>query len=289
MANKSKVGSVMVVGGGIAGMQSALDLAESGFKVYLVENSPSIGGRMAQLDKTFPTNDCAMCTLSPKMVDAGRHINIERLTYSDVVKVDGQAGRFQVTVRRRARSVIADKCTGCGECTLNCPVRYQAFPGLQKPVEPGLSSEDKRAIDIILERYSYKRSPLLSVLQGINERFRYLPEGALHYVSQALDVPVSQVFSVASFYSLFSLKPVGNNIISVCQGTACYSQGADRLVDRLQEVLDVGVGGMTKDQKFSLQSVRCLGCCALAPVLKVGDRVFGKVKPKDVADMLKGY
>ena len=84
----------MVVGGGIAGMQSALDLAESGFKVYLVESSPSIGGRMAQLDKTFPTNDCAMCTLSPKMVDAGRHINIERLTYSDVEKVEGRARPF---------------------------------------------------------------------------------------------------------------------------------------------------------------------------------------------------
>ena len=122
METKGKIGSVMVVGGGIAGMQSALDLAESGFKVYLVETSPSIGGRMAQLDKTFPTNDCAMCTLAPKMVDAGRHINIERLTYTDVTKVDGQPGHFQVTVRKKPRYIDISKCTGCGECALVCPV-----------------------------------------------------------------------------------------------------------------------------------------------------------------------
>ena len=85
-------GAVMVVGGGIAGMQASLDLAESGFKVYLVENKSAIGGHMAQLDKTFPTNDCAMCTISPKLVDVGRHVNVELLTDTEVVKVDGQAG-----------------------------------------------------------------------------------------------------------------------------------------------------------------------------------------------------
>ena len=289
MTTKSKVGSVMVVGGGIAGMQSALDLAESGFKVYLVEDSPSIGGRMAQLDKTFPTNDCAMCTLSPKMVDAGRHINIEKLTYSELVSVDGQAGHFQVKVRQRARSVDASKCTGCGECTLNCPVRYRAYLGPVKQVYPELSPEDKEKVDSIIRQYSYKKAPLLSVLQGINATFNYLPEGTLYYLSRVLQVPIAHIVSVASFYSLFSLKLVGKNILSVCQGTACYSQGADRILDRLQEVLEVEVGNMTEDRKFTLQSVRCLGCCALAPVVKIGDRIFGKVKPKDIVDMLKGY
>ncbi len=289
MASKNKVGSVMVVGGGIAGMQSALDLAESGFKVYLVEDSPSIGGRMAQLDKTFPTNDCAMCTLSPKMVDAGRHINIEKLTYSELVSVDGQAGHFQVKVRQRARSVDASKCTGCGECTLNCPVRYRAYLEPVTQIEPELSPEDREQVDAIIRRNSYKKAPLLSVLQGINARFNYLPEGTLYYLSRALQVPIAHIVSVASFYSLFSLKPVGKNILSVCQGTACYSQGSDRILDRLQEVLEVEVGDMTKDRKFTLHSVRCLGCCALAPVVKIGDRIFGKVKPKDIADMLKGY
>ena len=289
MASRSKVGSVMVVGGGIAGMQSALDLAESGFKVYLVEDSPSVGGRMAQLDKTFPTNDCAMCTLSPKMVDAGRHINIEKLTYSELVSVDGQAGQFRVTVRQKARSVDPSKCTGCGECTLNCPVRYKAYAAPVRTLEPELSPEDREQVDSIISRYSYKKAPLLSVLQGINEKFNYLPEGTLYYLSRSLQVPIAHIVSVASFYSLFSLKPVGKSTVSVCQGTACYSQGADRILDRMQEVLEVNVGEMTTDHKFTLASVRCLGCCALAPVVKIGDRVFGKVKPRDVADMLKGY
>ncbi|HLE02216.1 MAG TPA: FAD-dependent oxidoreductase, partial [Dehalococcoidia bacterium] len=127
MTTDKKAGSVLVVGGGIAGMQASLDLAESGFKVYMVESSPAIGGRMAQLDKTFPTNDCAMCTLAPRMVDVGSHINIEKLTYSEVVGIQGEPGHFRVTVKKKARSVDIEKCTGCGECTLHCPVRYEAY------------------------------------------------------------------------------------------------------------------------------------------------------------------
>src|SRR5512137_2566474 len=95
------IGAVMVVGGGIAGMQASLDLAEQGFKVYLVESKSAIGGHMAQLDKTFPTNDCAMCTISPKLVETGRHLNIEILTNTEVVAVDGQVGNFTARVRRK--------------------------------------------------------------------------------------------------------------------------------------------------------------------------------------------
>jgi heterodisulfide reductase subunit A-like polyferredoxin len=117
-----KVGAVMVVGGGIAGIQSSLDLAESGYYVYLVETSPAIGGVMAQLDKTFPTNDCSMCILSPKLVEAGRHLNIQTLTYSEVTKVEGGPGNFEVTVKKKSRYVDPLKCTGCGECPQVCPV-----------------------------------------------------------------------------------------------------------------------------------------------------------------------
>lgn len=116
--------AALVIGGGIAGMQTALDIANAGFKVYLVEREPSIGGRMAQLDKTFPTLDCSACILTPKMVDVARHPNIVLLTYSEVEAVKGEAGRFRVRVRKKARSVDMDKCTSCGLCAENCIIRY---------------------------------------------------------------------------------------------------------------------------------------------------------------------
>ena len=125
MSNK-KTGAVMVVGGGIAGMQSALDLANAGFYVYLVEKSGSIGGMMSQLDKTFPTNDCAMRIIAPKLVEVGRHINIELLTLSEVEGISGEEGNFKMKVRKRARSINMDLCTGCGSCVENCPVMYEA-------------------------------------------------------------------------------------------------------------------------------------------------------------------
>src|SRR5208337_2055200 len=109
-------GAVMVVGGGIGGTQAALDLAESGFFVYVVESSSAIGGAMAQLDKTFPTNDCSMCILSPKLVECGRHLNIELLTLSEVQQVTGEPGNFTVKLLQRPRYIDTSKCTGCGEC-----------------------------------------------------------------------------------------------------------------------------------------------------------------------------
>jgi heterodisulfide reductase subunit A-like polyferredoxin len=117
-----KVGAALVVGGGIAGVQAALDLANSGIKVYLLERSPAIGGKMAQLDKTFPTNDCAMCIVSPKLVEAGRHLNIEILTNSELVSLEGKAGHFKASIRKHPRYVDTKKCTGCNDCTEVCPI-----------------------------------------------------------------------------------------------------------------------------------------------------------------------
>jgi|YelNatPaOPRAMG01_1025707.scaffolds.fasta_scaffold03692_4 heterodisulfide reductase subunit A len=114
----------LVIGGGIAGMNAALDLAEMGFKVYLLEKGESIGGHMAQLDKTFPTLDCSICIEGPKMVDVGRHPNIEIISYADLLSVSGFIGNFKVKIRKNPRYVIAGNCTGCGECKDVCPIEY---------------------------------------------------------------------------------------------------------------------------------------------------------------------
>ena len=119
---KQPVGAAMVVGGGIAGIQASLDLADQGFKVYLVEAKSAIGGKMAQLDKTFPTNDCAMCTISPKLVETGRHPNIEILTNTQVTDIAGRAGNFSVRLRHQPRYIDPVKCVACGDCAKVCPV-----------------------------------------------------------------------------------------------------------------------------------------------------------------------
>ena len=117
-----KVGAVMVVGAGIGGSQTALDLGDAGFKVYLIESTTSIGGVMAQLDKTFPTNDCAMCIVSPKLVETGRHQNVDLSINCDILDVSGEAGNFTVKVKKRSLFINPDICTGCGVCGINCPV-----------------------------------------------------------------------------------------------------------------------------------------------------------------------
>ncbi len=142
-SNENMIGSVLVIGGGISGIQSSLDLADAGFKVYIVEKGPSIGGTMPQLDKTFPTNDCAMCILGPKLVATGRHRNIEIISNAEVTGISGNVGNFQVTIKKHPRFVDMEKCNGCGDCVEHCPVNilsdfnegleyrkaiYQSFP-----------------------------------------------------------------------------------------------------------------------------------------------------------------
>jgi NAD-dependent dihydropyrimidine dehydrogenase PreA subunit len=119
---KQTIGSVLVVGGGIAGIQASLDLADSGYRVVLAEQRSAIGGVMSQLDKTFPTNDCSMCIISPKLVEAGRHLNIDLYTMTDVQAVTGEAGNFTATLRQRPRFIDMERCTACGECSKVCPI-----------------------------------------------------------------------------------------------------------------------------------------------------------------------
>jgi heterodisulfide reductase subunit A len=197
------VGAVLVVGGGISGMQSALDLAESGYMIYLVDKSPSIGGAMAQLDKTFPTNDCAMCIMAPKLVSTGRHHNIKLITNAEIEKVEGDVGNFQVTVRKKNRYVDEIKCTGCGICTQKCPVEV--------PDEFNKELKIRKAIYV---RYP-QSVPLIFKIDkdyciGCGNCERYCRAGAIKYdqVEEIMDLNVGSIILSPGFKEFdLSRKP----------------------------------------------------------------------------------
>ena len=161
-ANKNR-GDVLIVGGGISGIQASLDMANSGFRVFLVDKAPSLGGKMAQLDKTFPSNDCSMCIESPKFIECSRHPNIEIITYAEVNQVTGEAGDFKVKVTKKPRYIIEDKCTGCNICVDYCPVK------IPDPFNQGLS--ETKSVHI----YFSQAEPLVTYVDP--ETCLYLKEG----------------------------------------------------------------------------------------------------------------
>jgi NADH:ubiquinone oxidoreductase subunit E/NAD-dependent dihydropyrimidine dehydrogenase PreA subunit len=285
---KKKVGSAMVLGGGIGGMQAALDLAESGIKVYLVENKPSIGGVMAQLDKTFPTNDCAMCTMAPRLVEIGRHKDIDVITFADIEKIRGKAGNFEVTINKRPRYVDEDKCTGCGSCVTNCPVQNILYVTPERD-EIDISVEDIEIMNNVIEDFEISERSLIPILQKANDTYNYLPEPVMKYVADQLNLPLSAVYRIATFYNAFSLEPRGKHLITICLGTACHVKGAERIMRTFESELGIQRGGTTQDMMFSLESVRCIGCCGLAPVLKVGEDIHGHMAKNKVPEMLRNY
>jgi len=277
-SSSKKHGSVLVLGGGISGIQSALDLADAGFKVYLVEHGPSIGGTMPQLDKTFPTNDCAMCILAPKLVATGRHQNIQLITYADLKAIEGKPGDFVVTINKKARSVDEALCNGCGLCVENCLVRFKPQTPEKIDAKKDLEEKDLKKIDAIIKEYGKENDSLIPIIQAINEEYAYLPKNVLKYVSQELDIPLSQVYHVATFYTAFSLKPRGKHTIKVCTGTACHVRGSPRILDEVKRCLKIEPEETTEDDMFTLETVNCLGTCAIGPVVVIDDKYF-MVKP----------
>lgn len=221
--NISKIGAVMVVGAGVSGIQASLDLADSGYKIYLVEKGPSIGGKMMQLDKTFPTNDCATCIAAPKLVECIRHRNIETMTLCEVVKVNGYAGNFKVTVKRNPRYVDLDKCTGCGQCEKACPVKL--------PNEFDLGLSQRKAI----YRYSPQADPNVPVIDAPNCRYltmgkcgacsKICPTGAINFEDkqELIDIDVGAIILAVGFEQsdVSKLKELGYgrypNVITALQ------------------------------------------------------------------------
>lgn len=289
-SSNGKIGAVMVLGAGVAGIQASLDLADMGYKVYLAEGGPSIGGAMAQLDKTFPTNDCAMCLLSPKLVDTARHPNINIITNAELQQIEGQAGNFKVSVTKKPRYIDEEKCTGCGTCTNNCPVRNVAhFEEVDELGSVQLGDEDRQRLQQILAGHEADRVTVISVLQDVNTQYKYLPENVLRHVAKALDIPLSRVYNIATFYNAFSLMPRGEHTIHVCMGTACYVKGGAKMLEAVQRELDIEVGGTTKDLKFSLETVSCVGCCGQSPVMTVDEDIYGYLTQNKIPRIVEKY
>jgi NADH-quinone oxidoreductase subunit E len=241
---------------------------------------------MAQLDKTFPTNDCAMCTLAPRLVDCGRHPNIEKLAYSEVVALEGRPGSFRARVKKKPRSVDLTRCTGCGECSAACLVRNRPYfePAEPEPLE--LEAAEREELDRILGQCGTEQSSLLPILQEINATHRWLPPAAVSRVSDALGLPLARVLRVASFYNMFSFEPRGRHVITLCDGTACHVRGASRLLDAVREELAIGPSQTTPDRLFTLEVVNCLGACALAPVVVLDEQYHEKMTPDAVRRLL---
>ena len=142
-------------------------------------------------------------------------------------------------------------------------------------------------IDNIMKNHSWEESALISVLHEIENLYDYLPAWALRHISEKLNIPMIQVYGVASFYDAFHLKPHGKHLIRVCKGTACYLKGATQVFEALERELGIKEGETTRDQKFSLQTVHCVGACALAPVVVIGERYFDKTSSTKLRSMLK--
>ncbi len=144
-------------------------------------------------------------------------------------------------------------------------------------------------VDAIIDKYPAQRSVLIQLLLDIQSEFHWIPKEVILSVSERLQIPVSQIYRVASFYKAMSLTPRGRHIINVCLGTACHVRGASRIMDKLEESLGIKTGETTPDTKFSLERVNCLGCCALGPVMVVDKDYHGKMTPAKVAAVLQNY
>jgi len=203
-----------------------------------------------------------------------------------VEAIDGEPGNFKVRIKRRPRYVDESKCTGCGTCWSNCPVTSQPRIPKERP-RVRLDEDVLQKVNNIVNKYKHEKSALISVLLDVNREYKYLPKEILIYVSEELDIPLSQIYNVAAFYAAFSLEPRGKHLISVCLGTACHVRGAPRVLDELERRLGIKAGETTEDMKYTLETVNCLGACALGPLVTIDGKYYGKMSAAKVEKILQ--
>ncbi len=151
------------------------------------------------------------------------------------------------------------------------------------------TKEQEAALDAVIEELKGDKGCLMPIMQRAQDIYGYLPEEVQRHIAFALDIPVSEVYGVATFYSQFLLNPKGEHPVAVCLGTACYVKGSGKLMDKLEEILGIGNGEITEDCKFSLDATRCIGACGLAPVLTVGEDVYGRLEPNQIEGIIAKY
>ncbi|MDP7265470.1 MAG: NAD(P)H-dependent oxidoreductase subunit E, partial [Candidatus Thermoplasmatota archaeon] len=205
--------------------------------------------------------------------------NIELITYSELQELRGSEGNFTVVINKKARSIDTEKCTGCGTCIENCPVFLQPQIPVKPKDAPEVSEPDY--LDSLIEKYSHLKGHLIQIMLDVNEHYRYLPKDVLEYLSFKLDVPLSKIYGLATFYKAFSLELRGKFHIKVCLGTACHVKGARQVVERIGDWVSNAEDGL-----LSLETVNCLGTCAIGPVMMINEESRGNLNTEEVDKIL---
>jgi len=258
---------------------------------YLIENgipiSASCGGKAS----------CGYCKVRLKK-GGGPILPTEEIFMSREELLNGTRLACQVKVKDDSDIYIPDFLTTVRSIVENKlfdpKLKWSFYISDQKkaslpPLRTKLDSEEQQKLQKIIDNYKDKRGIVVPLLQDINAIYNYLPEHALKIVSKELNIPLSILFRIATFYNAFTLKPRGKHIITICTGTACHVKGAGEVLEAFEKRLDVKAGQTTEDGLFTLTDVRCIGCCGLAPVIKINEDVHGLVTKKDVPKLIDKY